>query len=213
MKILEFNKRTMVSISIVFIAIAFLLMLLNQSAYNDYLKLKEEYVEVDCIVESVDTVSQTATVSYTYNRITYEVVLPTTQYEVMDVFTGVIRPDKPDALRFDNGYSFWNMYSYCAIALCFLALLFDFIVVKRLIIKSICIKSEKIRLKVLGVNEFFKLRQLVVLCNGKEIKSEFFRTYESISKLQDDTFVDVYRKGHLCYIDLASYTIEHKTGL
>ena len=213
MKILEFNKRTMFSISLVFLAIAFLLMLLNQSAYQDYLELKEEYIEVDCIITDVDPISQTATVSYTYDRITYEVILPTTQYEVMDVFTGVIRPDKPDALRFDNGYSFWNMYSYCAIALCVLTLLFDFIVVKRLIVKSICIKSEKIRLKVLGVNEFFKLRQLVVLCDSKEVKSEFFRTYESISRLQDETYVDVYRKGRLCYIDLSSYKIEHETGL
>ena len=191
MKILELKKNVLLVLALVFIAIASLLQVLNQKGYDNYIKLREEFVEVDCIVVSVDTTLQTATIEYVYEHITYSVTYTTTQYEVMDVFTGVIRPEKPEALKFDNGYSMWNIYSVCSIALVSFALFLISVIIKRLIVKAICIKGEKYRIKVLEINKLSYLRQLILIFNGKEIKSEYFRTFQNISLLQDDIYVEL----------------------
>ena len=144
MKILQFNKRLMFILSIVFIALAALLMLINETQYKQYLEIKSEYVEVDCIVVDVDDDKRTITVAYVYKNQTYEVELQTIEYKLMDHFVGVIKPQDPNKLRFDNGYDLWNPYSYVALSLTLISTIFVLLIIKRLLVRLICFKSEKI---------------------------------------------------------------------
>jgi hypothetical protein len=192
-------------VSIIFIAIACVLMYLNKLGYDEYLKIKEEYVEVDCIIIAVDETKPSATVEWTYNRQTYQMVLETTKFEYMDVFTGVIKPESPENLRFDNGYSFWNIYTYISILLVTLAIILNLIIVKRLLIRSICKDSEKQIAKIIGVKSIGKFRMFTVEHQGKLYKSELFHTFQNIILLEANVVIDFYKKGIVHYIDLSTY--------
>jgi hypothetical protein len=205
MKILEFNKKVMFILSIIFVAIACVLMYFNKLGYQDYLELKKEYVEVECTVIEVDETKPSVKVAWSYKNQSYEVVWETTQYKLMDQFTCVIKPEAPEDLRFDNGYSFWNIYTFISIALTASALVLDIIVIKRLFIRIICKKSEKHTAKVVGVKGRGKCRVLTVEHQGKLYKSELFNTFENIILLEANVVIDFYKKGIFHYIDLSTY--------
>lgn len=205
MKILKFNKKICFLISLVFIAIACLLVYLNKLSYNRYLEMKQEYVEVDCIVIEVDDIKHTIKVAYAYDNIEYYAIFETIEYKLMDSFTGVIKPNEPTKLRFDNGYSHWNIYTYTAILLTGLALLFNLVIIKRSLVRYICMKNEKITTKIIEIKTWHSFRILVIEHNGKKYKSEIFKTFDNISLLEENTEIDFYKKGLLHYIDLFSY--------
>lgn len=205
MKILKFNKKLWFILSLVFIGLSCVLMLLNRYDYNVYLEKKEEYVEVDCTVIEVDDIKHTIKVAYVFENVEYYNVFNTTQYKLQDQFTGVIRPNKPTELRFDNGYSFWNTYTYAAIILTTIALAFDFIIFKRIVIKFICTKKEKTTIKILEIKDWRKYHYFVVNYNGKEYKSELFKTFDNITLLEQNDEIDLYLNGPFHYIDLSSY--------
>ena len=154
MKIIEFNKKLWFILSLVLLGAACLLILFNFLSYKEYLKLKEEYVEVDCTVIAVDDIKRTIKIAYVYNNMEYYTVFETTQYELMDTFTGVIRPEDPNNLKFDNGYKIWNSYSYIEIFFIFTSLIIDIAILKRILIKFICMKKDKISTKVIEVKTY-----------------------------------------------------------
>ena len=205
MKIIEFSKKLWFILSLVLLGAACLLILFNFLSYKEYLKLKEEYVEVDCTVIAVDDIKRTIKIAYVYNNMEYYTVFETTQYELMDTFTGVIRPEDPNNLKFDNGYKIWNSYSYIAIFFIFTSLIIDIAILKRILIKFICMKKDKISTKVIEVKTYKSIHYLIVVYEGKEYKSEFFKTFEDISLLEDNVFVDLYINKSLHYIDLSTY--------
>lgn len=205
MKILEFNKKFWFIISLILIALACLLMFLNKLSYNEYIEMKQEYVEVDCTVIEVDDVKRTIKVAYVYNNFEYYAVFQTIEYKLMDSFVGVIKPEDPTKLRFDNGYSMWNTYTYIAIILTIIAIIIDTGILKRLFVRFICINKEKLTLKVCEVKTWHSLRWLVVEHERKEYKSELFKTFEDISLLDENAVVDIYINKHLHYIDLSTY--------
>lgn len=205
MKIIEFSKKLWFILSLVLLGTACLLILFNFLSYKEYLKLKEEYVEVDCTVIAVDDIKRTIKIAYVYNNMEYYTVFETTQYELMDTFTGVIRPEDPNNLKFDNGYKIWNSYSYIAIFFIFTSLIIDIAILKRILIKFICMKKDKISTKVIEVKTYKSIHYLIVVYEGKEYKSEFFKTFEDISLLEDNVFVDLYINKSLHYIDLSTY--------
>ena len=205
MKILHFNKKLWFIISLVLIVCACMLMFLNKLSYNNYLKTKEEFVEVDCIVVEVDDIKRTIKVAYTYDNIEYYQEFQTIEYKLQDSFVGVIRPEKPTELRFDNGYSMWNMYSYVAILLTAIAIVLNIIILKRSFVRFICMKKDKTTLKVIEIKGCRSIHFLIVEYEGKKYKSELFKTFEDISLLEENVFVDFYKQGFLHYIDLSSY--------
>ena len=205
MKIIEFSKKLWFILSLVLLGAACLLILFNFLSYKEYLKLKEEYVEVDCTVIAVDDIKRTIKIAYVYNNMEYYTVFETTQYELMDTFTGVIRPEDPNNLKFDNGYKIWNSYSYIAIFFIFTSLIIDIAILKRILIKFICMKKDKISTKVIEIKTYKSIHYLIVVYEGKEYKSEFFKTFEDISLLEDNVFVDLYINKSLHYIDLSTY--------
>lgn len=206
MKILEFNKKFWFIVSLVFIALACLLMLLNKLSYNQYIEMKQEYVEVDCTVIAVDDIKRTIRVAYAYKNVEYYAVFETTQYKLLDNFTGVIRPDDPTKLRFDNGYSFWNSYTVFAILLTSIAILLDIIIIKRTLVRYICMKKEKVTLSILEIKSWHGFHYLVVEHNDKQYKSEIFKTFEDINFLEKNVVINLYISKKLHYIDLSSYT-------
>lgn len=205
MKILEFNKTLMFIISLVFITIAFLMMFLNNLSYNKYLKMKQEYVEVDCTVVEVNDEERTITVAYVYQNKEYQVKLQTIEYKLMDYFVGVIKPEEPTKLRFDNGYDMWNIYSYVAIALVSIAIVFNLLIIKRLVVRLICLKTKKKSLNVVDVKSWGFLHCLVVEDNGKKYISEFFRTFDNIHLLEEHVMVTFQKRLFIYHIDLSSY--------
>lgn len=70
--------------------------------------MREGYVEVDCMVIRVDDFERTITVAYVNpeDGIKYYVTFQTIEYEEMDTFKGIIKPEEPTKLKFDNGLVF-----------------------------------------------------------------------------------------------------------
>ena len=180
-------------------------MLLNKLSYDTYLEMKEDYVEVDCTVIEVDDIKRTVRIAYTYQNVEYYAVFETTEYKLMDNFIGVIKPEEPTKLRFDNGYSMWNIYTYAAIILTLIALFLDILILKRLLISKICKKQAKENVKVIGIKTHWIFHYLIIDFNGKKYKSEFFTTHENIALIGENAYVDFYQKNHLYYIDLKTY--------
>jgi hypothetical protein len=169
--------------------------------------MKEGYVEVDCMVIRVDEFERTITVAYVNpeDGIEYYATFQTIEYEEMDTFTGIIKPEEPTKLRFDNGYSFWNTYSYVAVFLVFLAVIIDLIILKRLLVRAISYNGDKVVCKVVKIKTWKNLHTLVVTHNNKNYNSEVFRTFQNISLLDEGREVDMYKNGFIYHIDLASY--------
>lgn len=206
MKIEELRKRFWFIISLVLIGIACLLMFLNKLSYNNYLEMKEEYVEVDCIVIRVDDIKRTITVAYVYDGVELYEDLQTIEYGLGDSFVAVVKASDPDKkIRFDNGYSMWNTYTYLALTLTIIAILLDLLILKRIIIRFICMTNDKTSLNVIDVKGWRRFHYLIVEYNGKIYKSELFTTYENIHLVEENVYVDFYKKGVFHYIDLSTY--------
>lgn len=207
MKILEFKKLFWFIVSLVFIGLAALSLFLNKLSYNRYLEMREGYVEVDCMVIRVDDFERTITVAYVNpeDGIKYYVTFQTIEYEEMDTFKGIIKPEEPTKLKFDNGYSFWNTYAYFATILVIFAVIIDLIIVKRLLVRAIAYNGDKYTCKVTSIKTWKNMHVLVVTHNGKNYTSEVFRTFQNISLLDEGREVDFYKNGFIYHIDLASY--------
>jgi hypothetical protein len=205
MKIIEYSKKLWFIFSLVLIGAACLLFLFNHFSYKEYLEMKEKYVEVDCTVIEVDDIKRTIKIAYIYNNFEYYTVFETTEYKLMDTFTGVIRPEDPTKLRFDNGYDVWNLYSYIAVFFLILAAIIDIAILKRIFIKSICMRKDKINTKVIEIKTWKSIHYIIVLHEGKEYKSELFKTFEDISLLEENVYIDLYINKSLHYIDLSTY--------
>jgi hypothetical protein len=167
--------------------------------------MKQEYVEVDCTVVEVNDEERTITVAYVYQNKEYQVKLQTIEYKLMDYFVGVIKPEEPTKLRFDNGYDMWNIYSYVAIALVSIAIVFNLLIIKRLVVRLICLKTKKKSLNVVDVKSWGFLHCLVVEDNGKKYISEFFRTFDNIHLLEENVMVTFKKRWFIYHIDLSSY--------
>lgn len=205
MKILEFNKKFWLISSLVLILIACLLLFINDKAYENYLSMKEDYVEVFCVVTDNDEINRTITVAYSYHNLEYTVKLQTIEYKIGDSFYGVIKPSDPYQLRFDNGYSMFNFYSICSGLLVILALLITIIILKRIIIKKIALNGEVISLPITSIKSWKNLHCLVLEYNDKKYISEVFRTFQNISLVEENVYINLYKNGLVYYIDLKSY--------
>ena len=169
--------------------------------------MREGYVEVDCMVIRVDDFERTITVAYVNpeDGIEYYVTFQTIEYEEMDTFKGIIKPEEPTKLKFDNGYSFWNTYAYFALVLVIFAVIIDLIIIKRLLVRAIAYNGDKYTCKVTSIKSWKNMHVLVVTHNGKNYTSEVFRTFQNISLLDEGREVDFYKNGFINHIDLASY--------
>lgn len=205
MKILEFKKTLMFILSLVFVALAILLMFLNNLSYKEYLEMKQEFVEVDCTVVEVDNDKRTIIVAYVYKNIEYQVELQTIEYDLMDHFIGVIKPQEPTKLRFDNGYDMWNVYSYLAIILVLISILFNLLILKRLLVRLICLNAKQTTINILDVKSWLFLHCIVVEYNGKKYYSEIFRTFDNIHLLEENVTITFKKRWFVHHIDLSTY--------
>lgn len=207
MKVLEFKKVFWFIISLIMIGLAFLCGYLNHFLYENYLEMKEDYVEVDCVVTDVDEVARTITIAYVnpVDGIEYYATFQTIEYELNDSFVGAIKPEEPTKLRFDNGYSHYNAYTFTAIILLAFAGLIILVIIKRLFVRTICMSADKVTLSGLTLKHWQNFHILIVNYNGKKYRSEIFRTFQNIHFLDPNTTIDLYVRGPFHYLDLASY--------